>query len=155
MTATVQRLKNEISRLNQLAGQFRTISRREKYDFQPTGLASLIDDVIKIQTPHFAQLNIEIEQLIPTDLPTVAIDKDKIKQALLNLIKNAAEAMPGGGKINIEACVTENSVSDRHYGYRYWYPARHRCLRALRDHQERGNWHRAGHRSTNRYRPRR
>ena len=70
----------------------------------------MIDEVIRIQRPHFAQLNIEIDQLIPTDLPTVTVDKDKIKQALLNLVKNAAEAMPGGGKINIEACATEDGV---------------------------------------------
>jgi two-component system sensor kinase FixL len=110
VTVTVQRLKNEITRLNQLAGQFRTIARRERYDFQPTELAGLIDEVIRIQRPHFAQLNIEIEQVTPTDLPAVAVDGDKIKQALLNLLKNAVEAMPGGGKINIEACATENSV---------------------------------------------
>jgi signal transduction histidine kinase len=85
-------------------------SRGERYNFQPTELAGLIDDVVKIQTPHFAQLNIQIEHCIPTDLPTVTVDRDKIKQALLNLVKNAAEAMPGGGKINIEASTTEDSV---------------------------------------------
>jgi PAS domain S-box-containing protein len=111
VTVTVQRLKNEITRLNQLAGQFRTIARRERYDFQPTELAGLIDDVIKIQTPQFAQLNIQIEQCILTDPPIVTLDRDKIKQALLNLVKNAAEAMPDGGKIKIEARATENSVS--------------------------------------------
>jgi signal transduction histidine kinase len=111
VTVTVQRLKNEITRLNQLAGQFRTIARRERYDFQPTELAGLIDEVIRIQRPHFAQLNIEIEQVTPTDLPAVAVDGDKIKQALLNLLKNAVEAMPDGGKIKIEARATENSVS--------------------------------------------
>ena len=110
VAATVQRLKNEISRLNQLAGQFRTISRRERYNFQPTELAGLIDDVIKIQTPHFAQFNIQIEQCLPTDPPMVTIDRDKIKQALLNLVKNAAEAMPGGGKINIELSPTPEGV---------------------------------------------
>ena len=111
VAVTVQRLRNEISRLNQLAGQFRTISRRERYNFQPTELAGLIDDVIKIQTPHFAQLNIQIEQCISTAAPPfVTIDRDKIKQALLNLVKNAAEAMPGGGKINIEVSPSEDSV---------------------------------------------
>ena len=111
VAVTVQRLRNEISRLNQLAGQFRTISRRERYNFQPTELAALIDDVIKIQTPHFAQLNIQIEQCISTAAPPfVTIDRDKIKQALLNLVKNAAEAMPGGGKINIEVSPSEDSV---------------------------------------------
>ena len=110
VTATVQRLRNEISRLNQLAGQFRTISRRERYNFRPTELADLIDDVIKIQRPHFAKLKIQIEHKIPTDMPTVTVDRDKIKQALLNLVKNAAEAMPAGGKIHIEASATENGV---------------------------------------------
>jgi PAS domain S-box-containing protein len=110
VTATVRRLKNEISRLKQLAGQFRTISRRERYDFQATELADLIDDVIKIQRPHLAQLNIEVEQLIPTDLSTVIVDRDKIKQALLNLLKNAGEAMPHGGKITVEVHTTEDGI---------------------------------------------
>jgi PAS domain S-box-containing protein len=110
VTATVQRLKNEISRLNQLAGQFRALSRRERYKFQPAQLASLIDDVIRIQRPHFSQLNVEIEHFVPADLPILTVDADKIKQALLNLLKNAAEAMPGGGKINIDACAAGDSV---------------------------------------------
>jgi two-component system, LuxR family, sensor kinase FixL len=110
VAATVKRLKDEISRLNQLARQFLTISRREKYDFQPTELSNLINDVVNIQSPHFAQLNIQIEQLAHTNLPTIAVDPKKIKQALLNLLKNAAEAMPGGGKINIEARATGNGI---------------------------------------------
>ena len=153
VAATVQRLKNEISRLNQLAGQFRTISRRERYNFQPTELAGLIDDVIKIQTPHFAQLNIQIEQCLPTDPPIVTIDRDKIKQALLNLVKNAAEAMPGGGKINIELSPTPGGCLYRHYGYRHWYSAGHRCLRTVFDYQERGNRYRPRHCSTGCRRP--
>ena len=110
VTTTIKRLKDEISRLTQLAGQFRLISRRERYDFHPTVLADLIDDVVKIQRPHFAQLKIEIDQIIPTDLPTLSVDRDKIKQALLNLLKNATEAMPGGGKISIAARATEHGV---------------------------------------------
>jgi signal transduction histidine kinase len=90
--------------------QFRTISRRERYDFQPTQLADLIADVVTIQRPHFAQLSIEVEQDIPADLPSLVVDSDKIKQALLNLIKNAAEAMPGGGKVIIDAHATETGI---------------------------------------------
>jgi two-component system sensor kinase FixL len=110
LIATVQRLRNEIHRLNQLAGQFRAISRRERYDFRPAELADLVNDVVKMQSPHLAQLNIEVEQLIPRNLPSVAVDGDKIKQALLNLLKNAAEAMPRGGKITIEAHATDDGI---------------------------------------------
>jgi signal transduction histidine kinase len=70
----------------------------------------LIDDVVKIQRPHLTQLAIEVEQRIPADLPAVEVDGDKIKQAFLNLIKNAAEAMPGGGTITLEAFAAQDRV---------------------------------------------
>jgi signal transduction histidine kinase len=110
VNATVKRLKDEISRLNQLAGQFRAISRREEYNLRPTDISELIEDVIKIQGPHFSQSSIQVEELIPEELPVVVVDRDKIKQVLLNLIRNAAEAMPSGGKITIEVRATDNAV---------------------------------------------
>jgi two-component system, cell cycle sensor histidine kinase and response regulator CckA len=108
--ATVKRLKNEISRLNQLAGEFRTISRKEKYDFRRASLARIIEDLINLQASHLAERGIEIESLVPRDLPAVSVDTDKMKQALLNLIKNSAEAMPNGGKITFEGFSTDDAV---------------------------------------------
>ena len=110
-TATVKRLKDEISRLNQLAGEFRAISRKERYDFRPTDLAPIIEDIVGMQAPHFAGHGIEIKSSMPPDLPPVKVDEDKIKQALLNLVKNAAEAMPGGGRISIGAALTDDAVA--------------------------------------------
>jgi len=108
--ATVKRLKDEISRLNDLTRQFREFVRKEKYDFQPTELRNLIDDVIKLQGPDFVERNIQVEAVVSSDLPAVKVDGNKIKQVLLNLVKNAVEAMPGDGKITIEARATQNTV---------------------------------------------
>ena len=55
LTPTVKRLRDEISRLQKLAGEFATISRKEKYVFRPVKLMQLVDDVVKLQAPHFAQ----------------------------------------------------------------------------------------------------
>jgi PAS domain S-box-containing protein len=110
VSATVRRLKNEISRLNQLVGQFRTISRREKYEFRPTQLAELIDEIVKIQAPHLAQSGIRVTSRVAQDLPLLNLDTDRLKQTFLNLIKNAAEAMPAGGTISIEADVADSDV---------------------------------------------
>jgi two-component system sensor kinase FixL len=101
--ATLKRLKNEIARLNQLTGEFRTISRREKYDFQATQVSALVDDVLRMQAPQFEKQGIELQSFLASNLPPVTVDSDKIKQALLNLIKNAGEAMPQGGTLTIEA----------------------------------------------------
>jgi signal transduction histidine kinase len=84
--------------------------RKEKYDFQPMELRKLIDDVIKLQEPHFVERNIQLEAVMAPDLPAVKVDGDKIKQVFLNLLKNAAEAMPNGGKITIEARATQQAI---------------------------------------------
>ena len=110
VSATIKRLKNEIARLNHLAGEFRTISRREKYDFRPTPVSALIDDIVRMQTPQFEKQRIQVHNLVATDLPMLNIDADKIKQALLNLIKNAGEAMPVGGTLTIESRVSASGV---------------------------------------------
>jgi PAS domain S-box-containing protein len=108
--ATIKRLKDEISRLNQLAGEFRTISRKEKYDFRRISLARVVEDLIELQAGYFADRGIGVISLVPPDLPAISIDADKMKQALLNIMKNAAEAMPNGGKITVEAFATSNTV---------------------------------------------
>ena len=108
--ATVRRLKDETSRLQKLVAQFGTISRREKYDLRPAALPHLISDVIAMQAPYLAHSGIQVENTIGSSIPLLNIDCDKIKQALLNLIKNAAEAMPKGGKITIDAFALDDAV---------------------------------------------
>jgi len=110
LTPTVKRLKDEISRLQKLVGQFATISRKEKYVFRPVNLTQLIDDVVALQAPHLARNSIEIRTTLAPDLPAMSIDSDKIKQALLNLVKNAGEAMPQGGRITIDAFMAGDVV---------------------------------------------
>ena len=155
LNATVKRLKDEISRLNQLAGQFRAISRREEYNLRPADISELIEEVVKIQRPHFSQLSIQVEELIPKELPVVAVDGDKIKQVLLNLIKNAAEAMPSGGKITIEARATDNAVlldiTDTGIGI----PLEVDPFEPFVTTKKGWNRHRPGRCSPDRYRPRR
>ncbi len=55
--------------------------------------------------------NIEIKSYIPADLPPVALDRDMFKQALLNLLLNAQQAMPGGGEITIQAARSRRASS--------------------------------------------
>src|SRR6185503_19751551 len=77
LTPTAKRLKDEISRLQKLVGQFATISKREKYVFRPVNLRRLIDDIVEVQAPHLAQNGIEIQTSLARDLPVMSIDGDK------------------------------------------------------------------------------
>jgi PAS domain S-box-containing protein len=108
---SIKRLKNEISNLRQVVGQFRRISRKEKYDFELSLLTELVREVVEFQRPYFEQIPVEVEMRLPPDFPPCNIDRAKMKQVLLNLLKNAAESMPNGGRINVDANASERTVS--------------------------------------------
>lgn len=110
ISSTVNRLKNEVSRLRKLLEQFRSLSRREKFDFQRTTLTALVDEALEIEMPRYTELGIQIECSFPSNLPLITVDIDKMKQVIFNLTKNAAESMVGGGRISIKAAASENSI---------------------------------------------
>lgn len=97
--STVRSLTREISRLNGLLGDFRSLSRREKYDLKPATLAAVVDELFATEMLNYGAHGIRVERDFPEDLPKVMADRDKLKQALLNLCKNAVEAMPNGGTL--------------------------------------------------------
>jgi two-component system, LuxR family, sensor kinase FixL len=110
ITSTVNRLRNEVSRLGTLLEQFRSLSRREKFDFQPTTLTALVGEAIEIEMLRYAEKGIQVECSFASNLPTIIVDIDKMKQAIFNLAKNAAEAMAGGGRISIKGSASDNRI---------------------------------------------
>jgi len=111
LTANVKRLRDEIARLIHLLQQFRALARPEKYDFRPLKVADLIDDVMTVQQPVCASLGIEIERYLEPDLPPINADRDKLKQAILNVLKNSMEATAAGGKIKITGSASSDRVN--------------------------------------------
>jgi two-component system sensor kinase FixL len=104
------KIRDEVSRLNNLLSDFRAFARQETFRFRQTALNELIDDVIDLEAPRLAHDKVMLERDLPDDLPEVVIDRDKLKQVLLNLCRNAAEAMTNGGTITIKARALEQDV---------------------------------------------
>jgi PAS domain S-box-containing protein len=103
VTSVLHRLTDEISRLGNMLREFGSLSRREKYNFQSASLSDLVAEVLEFEANNYAALGIRVEQVFPRDLPLVYVDTDKLKQAILNLMKNAVEAMPHGGMLTLRA----------------------------------------------------
>jgi PAS domain S-box-containing protein len=99
----VAKVKREIGRLNQLVQEFRTLSRKQAYRFRPSDLPRLIDDVVDLQRTLCESRGITIARNTAVDLTALRIDvdEDKLKQALLNLLKNGIEAMAAGGTLTV------------------------------------------------------
>src|SRR5258707_3264909 len=66
---------------------------------EATQLADILKEVIEIAKPQLQKSKILTAQLLPIDVPEVYVDRALLKQAVLNLVLNAVEAMPSGGQL--------------------------------------------------------
>ncbi len=93
-------IDDEINSSNKIISDLLGFSRVGKPSVSPTRIERLIEDTLSHTTlPE----NIELIKKIDTELPEIEIDPDQIRQVLLNVITNAAQAMPEGGKLTIGA----------------------------------------------------
>ena len=105
-----QILLDEINRLTQVLQEFRSLSRREQFSFAPLAVSELVAEILHIEAAHYAAHGIQVEQAVSAGLPLIRADRDKLKQALLNVCKNALEAMPNGGTLGIRATHTDEQL---------------------------------------------
>src|SRR5438067_2035139 len=97
----VQVLDKEIDRLDQVVKRFLDFTRPVDVRLEATQLADLLKEVLEIATPQLQKSNIQLAQLLPIDVPEAYVDRALLKQAVLNLVLNAAEAMPNGGQLRL------------------------------------------------------
>jgi signal transduction histidine kinase len=93
----------EIKRLGSLLQDFRSFVRPQKYYFEAIDLARLIDEAVNTEKLLYDSMGIRVKFEFPDALSPVRVDEDKIKQAILSICKNAAEAMPSGGVLTFRA----------------------------------------------------
>src|SRR5690348_9523990 len=97
----VQVLDKEIDRLDQVVKRFLDFTRPMDVRLEATQLADLLKEVLEIAKPQLEKSNILLAQLLPIDVPEVYVDRALLKQAVLNLVLNASEAMPNGGQLRL------------------------------------------------------
>jgi signal transduction histidine kinase len=98
-----QRLQTECQRLVDLSNDFLRFARVKDLELTPGDLALAVEEMVDFFGPTARQSSIEIKCYLPADLPSVRLNQDLFKQALLNLLLNAAQAMPAGGELTIQA----------------------------------------------------
>ena len=107
----ILKIKKEIARLNQLVQEFRMLSRQQNYHFRLTEIAAVLAEVLDLQQPLCESNGIVVRRAIASSIPASRVDEDKIKQVLLNIIKNAGEAMPQGGILSVAAYSVDDTIS--------------------------------------------
>ncbi len=110
----IKRLKTldkEVIRLETTLNDFLRFVRLPEPNLQRHNLFTLLNELLDFAEPESQQANVEIIRDFSTDLPDVEIDSNQIKQALLNIIINANQSMPSGGRVTVKAQKTNNHVN--------------------------------------------
>jgi signal transduction histidine kinase len=93
----VRAIKREIERLAELSDEYLRLARRPAPNLERDNLADLVREVVDFIRPELDKFQVSCAVEIEDALPSVAFDEAQIKQALLNLVRNAREAMPPTG----------------------------------------------------------
>jgi two-component system sensor kinase FixL len=108
--ASLRNVMGEIKRLTALLQEFRALARHPTLDLQPVSLVKVVEDVLTMETLSYRAQGITVERSFPPDLSLVHADREKLKQVIVNLCKNAVEAMPTGGKLTVSATSSDGQV---------------------------------------------
>ncbi|HYA62618.1 MAG TPA: ATP-binding protein [Candidatus Sulfotelmatobacter sp.] len=119
-------LDAEIDRLDAVVKRFLDFARPMDVRLEPTQLADLLREVLEVARPQLELSKVQVAQLLPIGVPEVFVDRALLKQAVLNLVLNAVDAMPNGGQLQLTLSrrgeMAEITVGDTGKGI----PAEHR-----------------------------
>jgi len=85
-------------------------SKPSKGNFREVNLTEAVELVIQLVKDQFAKHNVAIDIESDGDLPAVRIDEKQIQEVFLNLLRNAFEAMPSGGRISVHTFLNGDMV---------------------------------------------
>jgi len=94
-------IQSEIDRLTQLTEYYLSFARSRSAKLEVVDIQSLVTDAIGFMRRDFERRKINVEVSAPETPLYVSIDEAQFRQALFNLVRNGAEAMPEGGKLQI------------------------------------------------------
>jgi len=94
-------ISEEVRRLDRVVRTFLEFSRPVELNRQPLDAFELLRDILKFLQPDAERRKIQVS--LTGEAAMISADKDLLRQALLNIVMNAMEAMPGGGELRVSA----------------------------------------------------
>ena len=107
----VEVVRRECGRLQSLLDDFLSYAKVRRLHLEPSDLNHQIDDVLDFFAPEAADAGVEIVRYLDPELPRVMLDREAFRQALLNLIINAKQAMPDGGQLVVRTAAEGGTVA--------------------------------------------
>jgi len=94
---------SELERINGIVERLLELSRPARLTFSPVRVPALLDRAAELHAHELEAAGVRVVREYARDLPTVWADSDQLYQGLVNLVRNALDAMPSGGRLTLRA----------------------------------------------------
>ena len=102
--------RSEIGRLDSIVTQFLRAIRPSRPQLHPENVNTIVEEAVRFFAPEIRDRDVAVEQELRSDLPLLQIDRDQMKQAFYNVIKNSLEAMKRRGSLRIHTDMDDKHV---------------------------------------------
>jgi two-component system, sporulation sensor kinase E len=102
--------RSEVNRLDSIVTQFLRAIRPSRPQLRPENVNTIVEEAVRFFTPEIQDRDIVVEQELRSDLPMLQLDRDQMKQAFYNVIKNSLEAMKRHGTLRIRTDLDDTHV---------------------------------------------
>lgn len=103
MLNKVLTIQQECRHLQGILDAFLQFARLGELKLQPVDLGEIVTDFVRFYEAEAAERGIDISPHLAADLPLIQGDSDLLRQVLMNLARNAQQAMPDGGLLELQA----------------------------------------------------
>jgi two-component system, sporulation sensor kinase E len=102
--------RSEVNRLDSIVTQFLKAIRPSRPQLRPENVNTIVEETVRFFAPELQDREIVVEQELRSDLPLLQLDRDQMKQAFYNVIKNSVEAMHRHGTLRIRTDLADTHV---------------------------------------------
>ena len=102
--------RSEVNRLDSIVTQFLRAIRPSRPQLRPENVNAIVEEAVRFFAPEIQDRGIVVKQELRADLPLLQLDRDQMKQAFYNVIKNSLEAMKRHGTLRIHTDLDDTHV---------------------------------------------
>lgn len=103
-------IASEVDRLAEITENYLRFARFPQARLEREDLGAIAEAVLEFSRAELAQAGIALEVSVASNLPEIAADESQLRQALLNLVRNAREAMSSGGRLQVSVDAAEGGA---------------------------------------------
>ncbi|MGZ3512400.1 MAG: PAS domain S-box protein [Thermodesulfobacteriota bacterium] len=101
---------SEIQRLSEMLRNMLSFSKPEEEKRRPVRIDDLIEGILLVMEKQMRESNIQVETSFDPDIPEIMASTNQMRQVMLNLFKNAKEAMPKGGTLFVRTSKEDSRI---------------------------------------------